>query len=312
MKLSFKKFKELIEEKISPLSFNEKGTANMKLLFGKYPPELLLECIDIGVSKYIKYNSSGLADEKSVDLFLSKIGGIAFNKSQNKVDTEIIHILNIGKKAFDYWSNERAKQILSEYIHELRKSGCKDENIVEEYLVRVKASFKVAGNWTNWTKVMNDLNEEAKKYKKEELLIEQHESIIPNVIFDKSMRNISLLCQQINGSYENSMYDCTAVIMRRLLEVLLILSFQKIDSENEIIDKSGNYVTLEQIINLASQNTKLGFTPNTKKQLKVFQVLGNYSAHKIWYNCTKSDIEPLLSKYRSTIEELMYKAGQLS
>ena len=36
--------------------------------------------------------------------------------------------------------------------------------------------------------------------------------------------------------------------------------------------------------------------------------LGNYSAHKIWYNSTKQDIEPHILKYRAIIEELMYKA----
>ena len=43
--------------------------------------------------------------------------------------------------------------------------------------------------------------------------------------------------------------------------------------------------------------------------MALFKDLGNYSAHKIWYNCTQGDIKPHILKYRAIIEELMYKAG---
>ena len=40
-----------------------------------------------------------------------------------------------------------------------------------------------------------------------------------------------------------------------------------------------------------------------------FKDIGNFSAHKIWYNSTKQDIEPHILKCRIIIVELMYKAG---
>ena len=43
--------------------------------------------------------------------------------------------------------------------------------------------------------------------------------------------------------------------------------------------------------------------------MPLFKDIGNFSAHKIWYNSTKQDIEPHILKYRVIIEELMYKAG---
>lgn len=42
--------------------------------------------------------------------------------------------------------------------------------------------------------------------------------------------------------------------------------------------------------------------------MHLFKDLGNYSAHKIWYNAAKDDLEPHLLKYRAIIEELIYKA----
>lgn len=311
MKLSFKKFRELIERRILPFNLTENGISDLKVIFSKYNNEILVECVDIGISKYVKYDFNGDADKESVENFLSKLGGIAYNKSQNKIDSEIRHIVNIGKNTLNYWNDQRAKQMLNEYVNELRTNGYSEEKIVNEYLVKVRKSVSDSPNWTSWVRVVSSFHEEAQSYKKVELIIEQNQSIIPDLIFKDSPKNIRLLCQQINASYENSLFDCTAVMMRRLVEVLLILTYQKLNLEKDIIDINGNYFTLDRIMNLASQNVELNLTPSTKKQMKIFQDLGNFSAHKIWYNCTKSDIEPHLSKFRSTIEELMYKAGQI-
>lgn len=99
--------------------------------------------------------------------------------------------------------------------------------------------------------------------------------------------------------------------MRRLLESLLVLSYLKFDIESDIMDKSGNHhLTLDRIIKDAEQNTVLSLSSNTKKDMYTFKDLGNYSAHKIWYNCTQQDIKPHILKYRAIIEELMYKSGE--
>jgi hypothetical protein len=76
------------------------------------------------------------------------------------------------------------------------------------------------------------------------------------------------------------------------------------------MDKSGCYhITLDKIIKNAEQNKTLALSANTRKEMALFKDLGNYSAHKIWYNCTQGDIKPHILKYRVIIEELMYKSG---
>lgn len=120
--------------------------------------------------------------------------------------------------------------------------------------------------------------------------------------------NVKSLCKQINASYENNLYDCTAVVMRRLLESLLVLCYQNANIESEIMDKNGFYhISLDKMN--AEQNKTLALSANTRKEMALFKDLGNYSAHKIWYNCTQQDIKPHIFKYRVIIEELMYKAG---
>ena len=99
-------------------------------------------------------------------------------------------------------------------------------------------------------------------------------------------------------------------MMRRLLEGLLVLSYQNANIEEEIMDKSGkHHISLDNIIKNAEQNATLKLSANTRKDMTLFRDLGNYSAHKIWYSCTRGDLEPHLLKFRAIIEELLYKSG---
>lgn len=98
-------------------------------------------------------------------------------------------------------------------------------------------------------------------------------------------------------------------MMRRLLEGLLVLAYQHHGIESEITENDGCYYTLDKIIKNTITNSTLSLSANTKQDVSLFNDIGNFSAHKIWYNATKQDIEPHILKYRIIIEELMYKSG---
>ncbi|WPC09095.1 DUF4145 domain-containing protein [Globicatella sp. PHS-GS-PNBC-21-1553] len=143
----------------------------------------------------------------------------------------------------------------------------------------------------------------------DDITIEQNETILPLAIFNGLQQNFQSICKQINASYEHNLYDCAAVMMRRLLEGLLIMVYQSNGIESEIKNKNGRHLTLDKIIKNAENNSELSLSVNTKNNMYKFKNLGNYSAHKIWYNTTKKDIEPLVFDYRVIIEELIYKSG---
>jgi len=136
------------------------------------------------------------------------------------------------------------------------------------------------------------------------------EIILPSLLFSSASKSIQSICQQINESYNYGLYDCAAVMMRRLLEGLLVLTYQKLGVEEDIMDNNGGHFPLDKIIKNASRNKTLSLSINTKRDMDKFKNLGNYSAHKIWYNALKEDIEPHIHQYRTIIEELMYKAGE--
>lgn len=305
-----KKIETIIGERIRPYALNEKGLAGIAKLVKQYPYELLVECIDIGVASYFKYDENGDLTQGSVNDFLNKLGGIAFNKSRSPIDQEISHLVSIGKMKFNYWNKNRASQILHNYVKELRMYW-DEENILDDLRGDAARLMSNSKNWSQWNASMERWISDVRGWKdKDTVTIEQLGTILPNALFEGLLPNFQSLCKQINASYEGNLYDCTAVLMRRLLECLLVLSFQKAGIESEIMDKNCNYhISLDGIIKNASQNSVLALSANTKKDMALFKDLGNYSAHKIWYNCTQQDIKPHILKYRVVIEDLLYKSG---
>lgn len=304
-----KKIETIVKEKIEPYTLNERGMADLSQIVRQYPYELLLECIDIGVSSYFKYDEEGKLTRDSVQMFLNKLGGIAYNKSRSPVDQEIYHIKNKGKRKFTYWNQQRADNLLNEYVQALYLYGWNESMILSDLRGESVRMMNNSSNWTQWCHTMEGWIQDVKGWDAEDTVtVEQLGTVLPDALFSSLPVNVQSLCKQINASYENNLFDCTAVIMRRLLESLLVLSYQKAGIEEEIMN-GNHHVTLDKIIKNAEQNKILALSSNTKKDMTLFKDLGNYSAHKIWYNCTQGDIKPHILKYRVIIEELMYKSG---
>lgn len=305
-----KKIETIINEKIYPFSLNEKGRADVARLTTQYSYDILKECIDIGVAKYFRYENNGSLLKESVDNFLNKLGGIAHNKSLPPIEQEILRLKNKGKYTFSYWRDDIADQILRDYVKALRAHWT-EQMVVEDLKGEASRLISNSGNWSTWTSIMKHWIEDIKKWGQDDpTSVQQSGTILPDALYNGLQSNIQSLCKQINASYEHNLFDCTAVIMRRLLESLLVLCYQNTGIEADIMDKCGLYhITLDKIIKNAEQNKTLSLSANTRREMALFKDLGNYSAHKIWYNCTQQDIKPHILKYRAIIEELMYKSG---
>lgn len=132
--------------------------------------------------------------------------------------------------------------------------------------------------------------------------------ILPETLFLKTRGYIEQLAKQINASYENNLFDGCAVLMRRLIEVLLIHSYQNVGEESKI-KHADQYRDLSFIIKEAIANSKLNLSKGTKDCLDDFRELGNFSAHRIEYNCKRDDIKRVALNYRAAVEELLYKSA---
>ena len=122
---------------------------------------------------------------------------------------------------------------------------------------------------------------------------------------------LDILIKQINHSYANNCYDACAVLLRRLFEILLVLSFQHLCIDDEIKDPSGaGYIMLDGIVKKAKINAVLKLS-RIKNEYDTFRMVGNFSAHSITYTAGKKDIDDIKLNYRVMLEELYVKAGLL-
>jgi hypothetical protein len=134
-------------------------------------------------------------------------------------------------------------------------------------------------------------------------------TILPPAVYEKTYGYIFTLAKEINSSYEHNIFDGCSVLMRRLEEVLLILSYQKLGIDGAIRDANGNYFLLEAIVKDAVGNLKLDLSRNSKTTVEEIRKLGNYSAHKITYICRREYIKEKIDDYRALIDELLNKSG---
>ena len=148
----------------------------------------------------------------------------------------------------------------------------------------------------------------------EKVLVEEEykDDILPFEIYRNTRQNIERIADQINKSFHYEIYDGTAILMRRLTEMLLILAFKEIGKEDSIRGSDGNYLQLSEIINCAVQNRELDLSRNAKGYLGIFKETGDLSAHNPFHNCRKKDLELIQYKFRSLVEELLYKGGILT
>ncbi len=141
--------------------------------------------------------------------------------------------------------------------------------------------------------------------------INSNSELIEEAKFCGKRSYLDKLIKQINFTYANNCFDACAVLMRRLFEVLLVLSYQKHGIESAITNNQGNHLMLEGIVKDAVQNKTLNISSRVCKNFDTFREVGNNSAHSITYTAGKKDIEDIKINYRVMMEELYNKCELL-
>ncbi|MCR8657262.1 hypothetical protein [Paenibacillus endoradicis] len=135
--------------------------------------------------------------------------------------------------------------------------------------------------------------------------------LIDEIKFCGKRNYLDRLIMQINHSYRFNCYDASAVLMRRLFEVVLVLSYQNMGIDDQIKDSSGSgYLMLDGIVRNSKNNQTLKLS-RIKNEFDTFRKVGNFSAHNITYTASKKDIDDIKLNYRVMLEELYYKSGLL-
>ena len=153
----------IINDKIAPFSLNKKGEADIACLTTQYSYELLVDCINIGVSRYFQYDENGKLIDESVTEFLNKLGGIAFNQSKSPIEKEILHLVNLGNTLFNYWDKRRATEIITRYVDALQKHWNEDA-IINDLKGDALKLMNNSYSWSRWVSNMENWIDEVNSW----------------------------------------------------------------------------------------------------------------------------------------------------
>jgi hypothetical protein len=120
---------------------------------------------------------------------------------------------------------------------------------------------------------------------------------------------IGSIAQQINGAYAQGWYDACAVMIRRLIETLIIETFEKHKAASTIKNAAGDYMFLRDLITATVATTAWNPSRNLKLALPKLKDVGDKSAHNRFFIAKRGDIQPLIGDIRTVVQELLFQSG---
>jgi hypothetical protein len=128
---------------------------------------------------------------------------------------------------------------------------------------------------------------------------------LPGALWKNTRGYIEKVCDQLNGCYQYGFYDAAAVMTRRLFETLIIEAYEHLNRSGDVLDKSGNYLLLGDLVGAALGQKGLGLGREAKGALQEIKKLGDRSAHNRRFNAVKADLDQIRSATRVASDELI-------
>lgn len=142
----------------------------------------------------------------------------------------------------------------------------------------------------------------------DEGLASESQQVIAFSVIRDTRGYLENVANQINGSYEQGWFDACAVMVRRLVETLIIETFEHHSIAHRIQDLNGDFLSLKDLVRLTLNETAWNLTRNTKQGLPRLKSLGDLSAHGRRYIAHRQDIDKIIDDLRVVVQELVYLA----
>lgn len=133
--------------------------------------------------------------------------------------------------------------------------------------------------------------------------------VLPHSLFTGTRGYIEKTVYQINRCYEHTCYDACAVMIRRLVEILIIETFEHNRIGGKIKNAGGDYLYFGDLVNATLNEKSWTLGRNTKRGLPKLKTIGDLSAHSRRYNARRPYIDGIIVDLRTVVEELLYLAG---
>jgi hypothetical protein len=135
------------------------------------------------------------------------------------------------------------------------------------------------------------------------------ESVLPIRVIKGTRGYLEKITVQANVCYEHSCFDASAVMIRKLIELLIIQVYEYKGRALDIKNVSGHYFMLGELISFLLKDTTIHLGRETAKSLPSIKELGDRSAHTRHYLSTKTDVDKVLSGLRVSVEDLLHHGG---
>lgn len=209
-----------------------------------------------------------------------------------------------------YNSNEiHLDRTASELANDLHKEGFTRPNVtyLNQRLVSHKKTIK--GHRSNSFKIgrmyNRSLSEAYAGFCAKKISITS-DTILPQEWFLETKRKYLInFCQQINGSYDQSFFDCSAMMCRRLMETLIIEVYVSAGRSSLIEVSKNKFKPLENLIDTLSTDKEIHLNRNTSNILNKIKKLGDTAAHNRTHITARIEINDLKDDFRRAIQELL-------
>lgn len=134
------------------------------------------------------------------------------------------------------------------------------------------------------------------------------DTVLAREMFANTRGYIEKVIYQINASYDAGLFDCCAVMCRRLLETLIIETYETAKTEDKIKNSDGHFFMFADLLRVLLADKNFNVSRNAQKGLKDFKALGDQSAHNRRFNARQDDIDRVRDGIRTASEELLHLA----
>lgn len=134
------------------------------------------------------------------------------------------------------------------------------------------------------------------------------DSVLPRALVAGTRSYLEKVVHQINASYDVGLYDCCAVMCRRLLETLIIEVYEHDGRTSEITGPDGHFYMFADLLRVLTRDAKYKLSRNGQQGLEDFKKIGDLSAHNRRFNAQRPDIDRIQSGIRVASEELLHLA----
>jgi hypothetical protein len=135
------------------------------------------------------------------------------------------------------------------------------------------------------------------------------EMVVPHSMVKGTRGYIERIAYQVNGCYEYGWYDGCAVMMRRMIETLIIETFEHHGLAHKIKDPAGNFLQLADLIGATLRESTWNLGRKTKQALPHLKELGDQSAHSRRFVAHREDVDRVQGDFRTVVQELVFLAA---